>query len=128
MTPSGAKGVSLASQTMAIQGTLILVFVITHLIGFKFGAYYETTVNGVVMRDLHRLVVEVFSNPVAVAWYVIALILLGMHLSHGFGSIFQSLGLRTRSNAEKLNKLSWAYAVIVAGGFLSQPIYVFLTR
>jgi len=128
MRPSGEKGVSLASKTMAIQGSLILVFIITHLIGFKFGTYYETTVNGVVMRDLHRLVVEVFSNPLAVAWYIIALLLLGMHLSHGFGSIFQSLGLRTRSNAQTLNKLSWTYAAVVALGFLSQPIYVFLTR
>jgi succinate dehydrogenase / fumarate reductase cytochrome b subunit len=128
MTPSGSKGVTLASKTMAIQGSIILVFIIAHLVAFKFGTYYETTVNGVVMRDLHRLVVEVFSNPLAVAWYSLALILLGFHLSHGFGSIFQSLGLRTRTNAAKLNKLSWTYAVIVASGFLAQPLYVFLSR
>jgi succinate dehydrogenase / fumarate reductase cytochrome b subunit len=128
MTPSGSKGVSLASKTMAVHGSIILIFIITHLIAFKFGTYYETNVNGVVMRDLHRLVVEVFSNPLVVGWYTLALILLGFHLSHGFGSIFQSLGLRTRTNAAKLNKLSWTYAVIVASGFLAQPLYVFLTR
>lgn len=128
MTPSGSKGVTLASRTMAVQGSLVLVFIITHLRGFKFGTVYETTVNGVVMRDLHKLVVEVFSNPLAVAWYVVALVLLGLHLSHGFGSIFQSLGLRTRSNAKTIDKLSWTYAIVVALGFLTQPIYVFLTR
>jgi len=128
MNPVGPKGISVASKTMAIQGMLILVFIITHLITFKFGAYYETTVDGVVMRDLHRLVVEIFSNPLAVSWYTVALAFLGLHLSHGFGSTFQSLGIRTRANAESLNKLSWTYAVVVAAGFLSQPIYVFLTR
>jgi succinate dehydrogenase / fumarate reductase, cytochrome b subunit len=128
MSPSGEKGVTFASKTMAIQGSLILVFVITHLVGFKFGSYYETTVNGVIMRDLHRLIFEVFSKPMAVAWYCVALISLGFHLSHGFGSIFQSLGIKTKSNASLIDKLSLAYAFVVAGGFLIQPLYVFFTR
>ncbi len=125
MTPNGAKGSSLASRTMAIQGSLILAFVILHITTFKYGTYYETTVDGVVMRDLHRLVIEVFHQPGYVAWYVLCLLLLGFHLSHGVGSIFQSLGLRGDNVAHKIKKVSLAYGFIVAAGFLSQPIYVF---
>lgn len=123
---SGKKRVSLASRTMAVQGSLILVFVILHLATFKFGTYYETTVNGVTMRDLARLMVEVFQSPGYVVWYVVALILLGYHLSHGVGSSFQSLGLMEGTYRGLWKKLSYAYAVIVALGFISQPLYIFL--
>jgi succinate dehydrogenase / fumarate reductase cytochrome b subunit len=119
------KGGSLASRTMAVQGSLILVFIILHLITFKFGAYYETTVGGVVMRDLHRLMVECFQQPGYVIWYSVALAILGFHLKHGVGSIFQSLGLKNDHYAPLISKLSVGYAVSVALGFLSQPLYVY---
>lgn len=125
---NGSKGVSLASRTMAIQGSLILAFIILHLITFKFGTYYETTVDGIVMRDLSRLILEVFQNPAYVAWYVVSLVLLGFHLSHGFGSIFQSFGLLHPGYQHKIRIASILYGLVVAGGFLSQPLYVFISK
>ena len=122
----GEKRVSLASRTMAIQGSIILAFVILHLITFKYGKHYETNVNGVVMRDLARLMEEVFSQPGYVFWYLVSLVLLGFHLSHGVGSTFQSLGLMEGTYRKTWKKLSYAYAVIVALGFISQPLYLFL--
>lgn len=126
MNPNGAKGSTLASRTMAIQGSLVLVFIILHIATFKFGTYYETTVNGVVMRDLHRLLVEVFHEPGYVVWYLVALVILGFHLSHGVGSIFQSFGVREDKWAKVIKGVSLGYAIVVAGGFLAQPIYVYL--
>lgn len=126
MSPNGAKGSSVASNTMAIHGIITLFFIIYHLITFKFGSYYETTVHGVVMRDLHRLVLEVFQNPLYVVGYIVCLGLLGLHLKHGSSSVFQSFGILTRSNEKTVKCLSSAYAAIVTLGFLSQPIYVFL--
>lgn len=121
----GLKAVSLASRTMAIQGTLILVFIILHLATFKYGTYYETIVDGIKMRDLNRLVLEIFHQPGYVAWYCLCLVLLGFHLSHGVGSVFQSFGFKNDRHAGLIRKLSLSYGVIVALGFLSQPIYVF---
>lgn len=126
VTPKGPKSGSLASRTMIFQGTIVLVFLILHLITFKYGAVYETTVNGVVMRDLHRLLIEVFQQPVYVVGYVVSLILLGVHLSHGVGSTLQSLGLKTTPNENTVRTISWVYGVVVAVGFLSQPIYIYL--
>lgn len=126
MTPNAEKGSSLASKTMAVQGSAILAFIILHLITFKYGKIYETSVNGVVMRDLHKLVLETFSQPGYVGWYVVCLILLLFHLSHGAHSIFQSFGILERKMQAKLKMGAWFYAAVVAGGFLSQPIYVFL--
>jgi succinate dehydrogenase / fumarate reductase, cytochrome b subunit len=124
--PGKEKTASFGSRTMAFHGTLVLVFIISHLVTFKYGTVYMTNVNGVQMRDLHRLMVEVFAQPLAVAWYSVALILLGVHLRHGVGSVFQSFGLLHPSYQATIQKLSWAYSVIVIAGFLSQPIYVFL--
>lgn len=122
---SGAKKAQLGSKTMAIQGSIILVFIILHLATFKYGPHYETTVDGVQMRDLSRLVVEVFKQPGYVLWYIVALLILLFHLNHGVGSVFQSLGLKNNRTEPAINKLSFAYAALVILGFLSQPIYVY---
>lgn len=125
VAPKANKGGSLASRTMAVQGSLVLFFIISHIATFKYGTYYETTVNGVVMRDLHRLIVEIFHQPGFVAWYLVALGFLGFHLKHGVGSIFQSLGLKNDHYAPLINKVSVIYGGIVAIGFISQPLYVY---
>jgi succinate dehydrogenase / fumarate reductase cytochrome b subunit len=124
--PQGPKRTPLASQTMIIQGSILLVFIITHLMTFKFGAYYETTVDGVVMRDLAKLMKEIFMQPLAVGWYVVSLFLLFAHLKHGFGSVFQSFGLLHPAYQNKIKVASWGYAIVVTLGFVSQPLYVFM--
>lgn len=123
--PKGAKAASAASKSMIYHGTVLLVFIVLHLITFKFGAYYETVVDGVKMRDLFRLIIEKFQEPLYVAWYVAALALLGFHLSHGFSSTLQSLGLSNTRYSSMIKNAGFVYAVIVCLGFISQPVYVF---
>lgn len=123
---NGEKGTTWASRYMAVQGSLVLAFIILHLITFKYGTHYETSVDGVAMRDLHRLALEVFQIPGYVAWYVACLVLLMFHLSHGAASILQSFGILERKMQAGIKKTAWAYAIVVAAGFLSQPLYVFL--
>jgi succinate dehydrogenase / fumarate reductase cytochrome b subunit len=122
----GEKSVTLASRTMGIQGSLVLAFIILHIATFKYGTHYDTVVNGVVIRDLYRLMVEVFQQPGYVVWYLVALIVLGFHLSHGVGSVFQSFGWMSGRHQATLKKISYLYATIVALGFISQPVYIFL--
>ncbi len=124
--PNGEKGPSFASTFMGVQGTIILAFIIIHLITFKYGTYYETTVDGIVMRDLHRLVLEVFQIPMYVFGYIISLVLLFFHLSHGARSVFQSFGILEKKYMSPIKKFAWGYAIIVVAGFLSQPLYVYL--
>lgn len=124
--PKGSKSGSWASRWMGVQGSALLAFIILHLITFKYGTHYETNVNDVVMRDLHRLIIEIFHKPEYVAGYILALVLMMFHLSHGAGSVFQSFGVLERKMQSGIRKGAWVYAVIVAFGFLSQPLYVFL--
>jgi len=119
------KRSSLASKTMAIHGSIILIFIISHLNTFKYGTEYWVEYGGTTMRDLHRLVVEVFSQTEYMVGYVICLILLGFHLSHGASSIFQSLGVNHPRYTPLIKKAGVLYALVVAAGFIAQPVYVF---
>jgi succinate dehydrogenase / fumarate reductase, cytochrome b subunit len=61
------------------------------------------------------------------AIYVIAMVLLGLHLSHGFRSAFQTLGLQLNSTlGKRLNAVGVLLAVVLAAGFASLPIYFML--
>lgn len=126
MQPNGAKAPPKASQFMGVQGSIILAFIILHLITFKYGTHYDVTYDGVVMRDLHRLVIEVFQSPAYVAGYCVSLLLLMFHLSHGARSVFQSFGFLERKMQGGIKVFAWAYAAIIFLGFISQPLYVFL--
>ena len=128
MYPSGAKRTSWTQRSLWAQGLLILVFTILHLITFKYGNDYRVTYNQVEMRDLHRLVIEVFKQPGYVAWYAVALIVLLFHLSHGVGSSLQTFGVNHPRYNYAIKCVSWVYALAVGLGFLSQPIYVYFLR
>jgi succinate dehydrogenase / fumarate reductase cytochrome b subunit len=125
---NGAKATSIIQRSLWAQGLLILVFVILHLITFKYGPHYTVTYDGHEMRDLHKLVLEVFSSPGYVAWYIVALLVLLLHLSHGVGSAFQTLGIHHPRYQKPIRCFSIGYAFIVIAGFLSQPIYVLMMR
>lgn len=125
MNPSGDKAPRFQSKWMAYHGTLLLIFLIWHLVTFKFGKPYVITYDGVEMRDLHRLVLEVFQDPFYVGFYLVCMVAVGFHLSHGFYSAFATLGLYHPRYSPMIDKFGVLYAVIVAAGFMSQPIYVF---
>lgn len=118
----GTSHKSLASTTMILTGLVVLVFVPIHLWTFKFGPRYPSPADPQV-RDLYRLVLEEFHEPGEVVWYVLAMTVIGFHLWHGFGSAFESLGVRYRL---PLRRFGQALAVVIAGGFALIPVAVFL--
>lgn len=118
------KGSSFAARTMVYSGLLLLVFVILHLVTFKYGPHYTISYDGIEMRDLYKLVVEKFKQPLYLVYYVFSMIVLGLHLSHGLKGSLQSLGFLSSQN-KLLTKISWAITLTIAGGFSAQPIYLF---
>jgi succinate dehydrogenase / fumarate reductase cytochrome b subunit len=130
MATNGAKAARFQSKWMAFHGLLLLAFIISHIITFKYGPGlsegYVTTIDGVEMRDIYKLVIEVFHNPGAVGWYVVAMVAVGLHLSHGFYSAFASLGVYHPKFSPCLSRFGFLYAVIVALGFMAPPVYVLL--
>ncbi len=117
------RGTTFMSQTMPWTGLVLLVFIILHLKNLKFGTYYETTVDGVVMRDLTKTTIEYFSSIGAVVWYVFAMACAGLHTAHGFASAFQSMGWNHGKYFKNVKRLGYLYAVSIAGGFALLAIY-----
>jgi succinate dehydrogenase / fumarate reductase cytochrome b subunit len=115
---------TLASSTMILSGLWLLLFVIIHVRTFKYGAEYETA-GGV--RDLYRLEMENFSNPLTVAFYVLSMIIVGSHLWHGVSSAFQSLGADHPAVTPRVRLLGKLSAVGIAGGFILITLWAFLS-
>jgi succinate dehydrogenase / fumarate reductase cytochrome b subunit len=122
------KSAAISSRTMAYTGSIILAFIIWHLITFKFGPQYTAIYNGVEVRDIYRLVIEKFHDLTYVSLYCLVMILIGMHLFHGVKSIFQTLGVNHPRYNTFFQYFGYSYAIVVAAGFFSQPIYVYLMR
>lgn len=120
------RGTTFASQTMPYTGVILLIFLVLHLLSLKFGTNYETTIDGVVMRDLTRTTLEYFRSPIATAWYVIAMLVAALHTSHGFASAFQSLGLNHGKYFKNVKRLGLIYAISVGGGFALLSIWCHL--
>jgi succinate dehydrogenase / fumarate reductase, cytochrome b subunit len=113
---------SLSSTTMIWSGLFIMVFVVIHVKQFKFGSFYQVTDSTV--RDLYRTEVEVFQNPLWVGVYVLATLLVGLHLRHGFASAFQSLGLDHPLYTRRLTALGIVFAVLIGVGLAVIPVWV----
>lgn len=119
---------TVASTTMIYTGVVIFAFTILHLITFKFGTWYETTHHGEPMRDLHRLVVEVFQKPVYVIFYTVVMVLVLLHLRHGVSSAFQSLGWNHPRYNRLIMAAGYLFAVLIGVGFALPPIWIYLTK
>jgi succinate dehydrogenase / fumarate reductase cytochrome b subunit len=120
---------NLSSRNMWITGAVIFGFILIHVWQFRFGAGMEAgyvfDLNGEKVRDLYRLVSEVFHNPVWVAVYVGAMLFLGFHFRHGFWSAFQSLGVMSPRMSRAIYLLGATIAVLLAIGFLMIPIWFY---
>ena len=119
------RGGTFASSTMAYSGVIALVFLVFHILGLKFGTHYSTVVGGVEMRDIYKTTVEYFQSSLHVLGYLIAIIALGVHTSHGFWSAFQSLGLNHPKYMPKIELLSTLFGFFIAIGFSAFPIFCY---
>jgi succinate dehydrogenase / fumarate reductase cytochrome b subunit len=107
-----------ASRTMWYGGVILLLFIIVHVWMFKYGDHAGA-------GGLWGLVVRSFKHPLIVVGYVIAMLPLGLHLSHGFGSAFQTLGVVAPSWRLGLRRTGRVLGWILAVGFLCLPLWAF---
>lgn len=112
------------SATMIFTGAIILMFVIVHVTTFKYGPFYPVAGEPGV-RDLYRLVIEAFSDPLTAGLYVGVMLLIGFHLRHGVSSAFQSLGADGPRFTPAVILAGWLLAILLAAGFAFIPIWVY---
>ena len=115
------------SRTMAWTGLVVLSFIIYHLAHFTLGLT-DPTHYGLLdpkgRHDAYSMFVYGFMNPYVSASYVVAMVLLGLHLEHGVSSLFQTLGLNHPRFNPLLNRVGPAFAVLVVIGNCSMPLAV----
>lgn len=123
--PQGYEGyryreASIFSRTMIYTGLLVLAFIVFHLLQF-------TILPDAASREnIHALVLDVFSKPIFVAIYVVAMVLVGAHLSHGLWSGIQTLGLNGKRWTPFALQLSKILAIALALGFISIPLGILI--
>ncbi|XDD48877.1 succinate dehydrogenase cytochrome b subunit [Leptospira sp. WS92.C1] len=120
---------SLASRTMALTGLLILSFITYHLLHFTLGVtnpdqFSMTDSKG--RHDVYTMVVLGFQNPIVAGSYIIAMILLASHISHGVSSVFQTLGFSTPELSPKIKAGAILFALLIFVGNTSIPLSILL--
>ena len=111
------------SRNMIYSGLVILAFLVLHFIDFWIPEmnvkYIQGDMSGMhngEFRYFHELVHK-FENPLRVGAYVIAFILLALHLLHGFSSAFQSMGIAA-GRKKFLKRLGNIYSIVIPLGFI----------
>jgi len=120
-------GASWASRTMALSGTIVLFFIIFHILHFttgtidsRFADYRDTHQR----HDVYRMVVEGLSNPWIAWFYVISVGLLCLHLSHGLSSLFRSLGWMNSAYRPMELWFARIFATLIFVGMTSVPLSI----
>ncbi len=112
------------SRTMKLTGPVLLAFIIFHLLHLTVGlpALLPAYKHGAVFAN----VTTTFKNPAIVGVYVVAMLALAPHLSHGGFSLFRSLGLEDSATAGSARKAAMALAAVVTIANISFPLSVLL--
>jgi succinate dehydrogenase / fumarate reductase cytochrome b subunit len=111
-----AGGRTIGSGTMPYTGILMLGFIITHLMNFHFVDKTNITI--------FEIVSKAFENSGYVAFYVAAVIVVAIHISHGLWSAFQTIGANHPKYMPIIQLAGIAFSIIVAIGFGFIPIYI----
>lgn len=113
-------GASLGSSTMAFTGIYFILFLVVHLLNIRFHIL-PTPVAGASEYDVTA---GVLANPGFAVFYIVSAFVLGLHLSHGLSSAFQSLGWYNRQFTPILKKISVLYGIVIALGYSAIAIFM----
>lgn len=127
---------SYASRTMLMSGLIIAAFIVYHLLHYTVmvkeinmsGQDFRPLMDAEGRHDIHRMMILGFSQPLVSAFYIIAVGLLCLHLSHGVGAMFQSLGWKNHVYAPVIDKGSKLAALVLFLGYIAIPVSVLVSK
>ena len=127
-------GSSYASRTMMMSGLIIAAFIIYHLLHFTVqtrelnftGRNFHELVDAKGRHDVFAMMVLGFRNPWVSFFYIVAMALLCLHLSHGVSSMFQSMGWKKGCYKGILDKGAKLLAILIFAGYAFIPIAILL--
>jgi succinate dehydrogenase / fumarate reductase, cytochrome b subunit len=121
---NGTANSTWSSRNMIISGLVVLAFLGVHFYDFWFPemVYKYVEVNPLDETRYYPELVHKFVSPVRTGLYCVSFLLLFLHLWHGFGSSFQSMGINNKFSPV-INKLGYAFAIITSFGFIFIALY-----
>ncbi len=128
---------SFAARSMIISGFIILFFVIYHIM------HYTIEVPGVNLtgqdfrtftymegakahHNVYEMMVKGFNQPIVTGLYLVSIALLCIHLSHGVGSMFQSMGWKNKAYTVFIDRFAFGAAIVLFLGYCSVPVAILL--
>lgn len=121
---------SWSSRNMIISGAVILAFLGLHMYDFWMHEMNYKYVEALSINEtryweeLHAK----FADLWRVIFYAVSFVLLGLHLSHGFQSSFQSIGARHPKYLKCVNTLGTWYSILIPLGFIVVAVFHFVTQ
>jgi succinate dehydrogenase / fumarate reductase cytochrome b subunit len=109
-----------ASRTMRWGGVILALFIVYHIAHMTLGIVHPNFEEG---NAYHNYVIA-FQVWWVTLFYVLAMLALGLHIYHGFWSLFQTLGLNNRTYNQLLRGLALLIALVLVGGFLAPALAV----
>lgn len=115
------ENTTVQSRMMKLSAAFVFLFLIVHLRKFWVHARFLHE------HDIASLVYATFRQPFYVVFYVIALVIVGYHLRHGFQSAFQTLGFRTKKYQALIEFIAVLFWLVIPIGFAFIPLYIYFS-
>ena len=118
---------SWASRNMGLLGAVVLFFIIVHMRSFWYEMHFGSIaldING--NKDLYTITTAAFQELWYVIMYVICMIAIAFHLSHGFASAFQSIGVNHAKYTPVIKKVGAAFGILIPLVFAIIPVFLYL--
>lgn len=117
------------ARTMRLTGLFVLAFVVFHLAHFTWGVvqpgyYHLEDAQG--RHNVYAMVVHGFRNPWISGFYLLGLFFLTWHLSHGLGSLFQTLGITNKTLRPLYETVAKTVAWLLFLGYASIPVSILI--
>jgi len=124
----GAHGTTWAARTMYWSGPVIALFIVYHILHLTTGTVHPTYAKNVDPNthavDVYANLVEGFQRPLASGIYILAMLAIAFHLSHGVWSMLQTVGVNRPNWEPVLRCMAVLAAVLITGGFIAVPVAV----
>lgn len=126
LSQKSTKERSLAARLMPVSGGMIFIFIIKHLLDFTLRSKPVTALHGHEVNDVYGMLLDKFTHPGHVIFYVLFMVAVGLHLSHALQSAVQTYGIYVPRKGSRIKLVSTLIAIGMAATFAIIPVVAFL--
>ena len=111
---------TLNSRTMALSGSVILIFFIIHLryLWYTYQQHLFISENETYYDVILRNQWGYLGHTPTAVFYILAILFIGFHLKHGFQSGLKTFGILPNSRWNILYRLSYLFWAVIPGAFI----------